>query len=73
MKEKRGRRLLALQRRSFSLGLAGELLQRVLVAQREPDTEPKQKARAHGQADEERGHLFLRDDAAFDAAPVTLS
>jgi hypothetical protein len=48
---------LALQGCSVLLGLAGELLQGILVAECEPDAEPEQEARAHGQADEERGQL----------------
>ena len=58
LKEKRGNGASALQCGAFLLGLAGELFQRVLVAERQADAEPEQKARAHGQADEERRHLF---------------
>lgn len=63
LKEKGGKRdgeapegRLALQRGAVLLGLAGELFQGVLPPEREAHAEAEQKARAHGQADEERGH-----------------
>ena len=84
LKEKRGKRevvwnaqapggRLALQRDAVLLGFAGELFKRVLPPEREAHAEPEEKARAHGQADEERGHPVRVRSPRFYAARLTLS
>ena len=76
LKEKRGKRSegrLTLQCSAILLGLAGELLQRVLPPEREAHAEPEEKARAYGQADEERGHPVRVRSPRLYAARLTLS